>query len=120
FPGAAKRGGDDRGLSSAGGLGLHLDVVLNSDLFDQLQLRLEEIDVLLLALEDLAEQVAGHEVAHPFAKGDRLAQLGHRLLLASPCMVGLPGWDRMQMPASVRCQHLSVIRCVTLSEMGSV
>src|SRR6266513_1560953 len=32
------------------------------------------------------------------------------MTVASPCMVGLPGWDRMQMPACVRCQHLSVIR----------
>src|ERR1700756_433617 len=69
------------GYSLAGGLGLHLDVVFEANLADQLQLRLEEIDMLLLALEDLAEEVAGHEVAHPLAVGDRLAQLGHRQLL---------------------------------------
>ena len=36
--------------------------------------------MLLLAFEDLAEQVAGHKVAHPLAIGDRLAQLGYRRL----------------------------------------
>src|SRR5436309_1283430 len=62
------------------GLRLQLDVVLNSDLDDQVQLRLDEIDMFLLALEDLAEQVPGHEISHPFAVGDCFAQLGHRQL----------------------------------------
>src|ERR1700746_1209857 len=65
-------------LSSAGMLGLQLDVVFAPDLADQLQLRLEEVDVFLLALEDRAKQIAGDEVAHALAIGNCLPQLRHR------------------------------------------
>src|SRR6516164_4448889 len=67
-------------LQLFGRLGLHLDVVFAPDLANQLQLRLEEIDVLFLALQDFAEQVAGDEVANTLAIGDRLPQLRHRQL----------------------------------------
>src|SRR5882724_10872990 len=77
----APSGSTTAGYASAGGLGLQLDVVFNPNLDHQLQLRLDEIDMLLLAHKDLAEEVAGHEVADPFAIGDRLAQLGYRQLL---------------------------------------
>src|SRR5882724_6937173 len=65
----APSGSTTAGYASAGGLGLQLDVVLNPNLDHQLQLRLDEIDMLLFAHKDLAEQVAGHKVAHPFAIG---------------------------------------------------
>jgi hypothetical protein len=64
-----------------GGLGLQLDVVFAPGVADQLKLRLEEIDVLLLALEYFAEEVAGDEVPDAFAMRDRLPQLRHRQLL---------------------------------------
>src|SRR5580704_9934292 len=63
-----------------GSFGLQLDVVFAPDVADQLKLRLEEIDVLLLALEYFAEEVAGDEVPGAFAVRDRLTQLRHRQL----------------------------------------
>src|SRR6516162_6614558 len=80
-PSGSPGAGACRELFFAGGPGLQLDVVFDPDFADQLQLRLDEVDMLLFAHEDLAEQVAGHEVAYPFAVGDRLAQLRDRLLL---------------------------------------
>ena len=56
LPAAAKQvaeGSAGRKLFFAGRLGLQLDVVFAPDLVDQLQLRLEEIDVLLFAFQDM-------------------------------------------------------------------
>src|SRR6516162_5031391 len=80
-PSGSPGAGACRELFFAGGPGLQLDVVFDPDFADQLQLRLDEVDMLLFAHENLAEQVAGHKVAYPFAVRDRLAQLRDRLLL---------------------------------------
>src|SRR5437868_5733290 len=51
------------------------DVALDADLLDQIELAFEEIDMLLFAVQDLQEQVAGNEIAHAFAIGDGFAQI---------------------------------------------
>ena len=49
-PSRSPKAGAGRELFFVGGLRLQLNIVLNPDLLDQLQLRLDEIDMLLLAL----------------------------------------------------------------------
>ena len=44
---------------------IHLDVVLDTDLLDQAQLGFQEIDMLLLVVEDSAEQIPGSESRPP-------------------------------------------------------
>jgi len=53
---------------------LELDVAFEADAVDQLELRLDEIDLVFLAFEDVAKEVARHEIADPLATGDRFAQ----------------------------------------------
>src|SRR5947208_6892656 len=68
-------------MCSVGRAGLQQDVAFETDAVDQLELGLDEIDLVFLTFEDVAEQVARHEIAHPFAMGDRLAQARNAGLL---------------------------------------
>jgi len=61
--------------------GLELDIIFDPDFWDQVELRLDEINVLLFRLQDLAEQVAGDKIAHAFAVDNPLAQDRQRILL---------------------------------------
>src|SRR5687767_12086315 len=47
-------------------------VVLQPDLVDQLQLGLQPVDVLLGVIEDVDQQLAGHEVSGGLAKRNRM------------------------------------------------
>jgi hypothetical protein len=55
---------------------LELDIILNADLGDQIELRLDEIHVILLSREDVTEQITADKVADALTMGDRLAQRG--------------------------------------------
>ena len=46
---------------------LRLQVVLKTDLADQLDLGFQEVDVLFGVVQDRLQQIAGHVVAHGFA-----------------------------------------------------
>src|SRR5512139_338118 len=65
------------GAGKAGlrGLDLGLLVVLQPDAAEQFELRLEEVDVLFLGLEDVLEQLAAHVVADLLAVRDRGLQV---------------------------------------------
>ena len=69
------------------------DVALDPDLLDQVELAFEEIDVLLLAFQDVQQQVARHEVAHALAIGDALAQIVERLFFQS--QIGVAEFPRL-------------------------
>src|SRR4051812_11493056 len=49
-----------------------LRIQLDAELLHQMQLRFEEVDVVLLVLHQLLEEVAGHVVARAVAMGRRL------------------------------------------------
>ena len=66
---------------SAAGLHLRLAVVLQPDAPDELDLRLEEVDVLFLGLEDVLEQLAADVVADLLAVSDRGLEVRVRELL---------------------------------------
>jgi hypothetical protein len=57
---------------------LRLAVVLQADALDQLELRLEPVDVLFLGLEDVLEQLARNVVARRFAVDDAGLEVGMR------------------------------------------
>ena len=57
------------------------DVALDTDLLDQVKLALDEIHMLLLAFQDVQQQIPRYEVANTFAMGDGLTQIVKRLLL---------------------------------------
>src|ERR1051325_10093389 len=61
-----------------GRAGWWLDVVFDADPVDQVELRLDEIDLVLFALEHLAQHIPCHEIAHALAMRDPLAQSGAR------------------------------------------
>src|SRR5438874_2114497 len=54
--------------------GLQQDVTFEADPVDQLELGFEEIDLILLAFENIAEEIARDEISDPLAMRDRLAQ----------------------------------------------
>lgn len=60
---------------------MELDVILDANLGDQIELRLDEVHMILLSLEDLAEQVTADKITDTFTMGDRLAQHRQRALL---------------------------------------
>src|SRR5690348_15495007 len=66
---------------SFGAVRLKLDVVLQAGLLNQHELRLDEIDAALLALQNLRQQLAGRVVPHCFAGRDGLAEIGSPLVL---------------------------------------
>src|SRR5687767_13871237 len=76
-----RRASASRGGSALCRLRLELDIVLKTDLTDQVELLLEHVDMLLLVGEDFGEQVTADIVAHAFGMGDRAAQLVDRLAL---------------------------------------
>src|SRR5262245_36239799 len=78
---AAGSAGLRRALTAEPGSDLRLQVILQADPVDQLELRLEPVDVILLGVEDALEQVAAHVVLHGLAMRNGLAQRRHRLLL---------------------------------------
>src|SRR5689334_7392134 len=70
-----------RGAPLFGRLRLELDVVLEAELLNEAELRLDEVDRLLLALEDVGEEIARRVVANAFGMRDRRAQVAQSLLL---------------------------------------
>src|SRR5439155_24292736 len=61
-----------------GGAGLQLDVIFEADPLDQPELGFDEIHLVLFAVEHVAQQIAGGEIARALAIGDRRAQGGDR------------------------------------------
>jgi len=53
-----------------GRAGLQLDIVFETDAIDQLELRLEEIDLIFFAFEHLDEHIARDKVAYALAVRD--------------------------------------------------
>jgi hypothetical protein len=53
---------------------LQQDVAFEADAVDQLELGFEEIDLLLFAFENIAEEIARDEISDSLAMRDRLAQ----------------------------------------------
>ena len=59
---------------------LKLNVILDADVGDQAELGLDEVDVILFRLENVAEQVADDEITDSFAMSDPFAQSRQRFL----------------------------------------
>src|SRR5271168_2890205 len=60
---------------------LQLDIVLESNLLDQVQLSLDKIDALLFVLQYFRQQVARHVIFHRFAVRHRGAKIAERFQL---------------------------------------
>ena len=57
---------------------MQLDVIFEPDTVDQPKLSLDKIDLVLFPVQHMAKQIAGGEIAHALAIGDRLAQTRDR------------------------------------------
>src|SRR5581483_7779634 len=82
-PALRRQARPDAGGLARGGARGGLQPVLQAELSDEVELRLEPVDVLLLRLEDVLEQLAGDVVLDRLAMRDRLLQhrAGDALLL---------------------------------------